>query len=347
MTLPKPAQVTLRFVDCINTRDLEGLTALMTEQHTFVDLAGDVQRGRAVMQAGWQSYFSSFPDYRIYLARIFVTDDTVTLIGRTTGSHLGLPDEIEFQDPLIWVARVEGERVAEWRLYPDTPENRKELGVTPEREVFDVDTLAATIDTHLRLLPGGARTPDIRAVRRIYTRQLKRAPADKVVALVERLRLQYGHRFVPYELLFYHKPALNSLDAKQVERLGQGIHDWSSTDIFAHFVAGPAWKDGRLTDERMQRWVHSPDVWWRRAALVSTVYLDGDTQRTLAMCRTLMDDKHDMIVKAMSWALRALIAYDRDAVESFLAENEGVLAARVKREVHNKLETGLKYPRRK
>jgi 3-methyladenine DNA glycosylase AlkD len=152
---------------------------------------------------------------------------------------------------------------------------------------------------------------------------------------------------VPYELLFYHKPALRSLNAEQVERLGQGIHNWSSTDIFAHFVAGPAWKDGRLSDERLYRWANSPDVWWRRAALVSTVYLDGDTQRTLAMCRTLMDDKHDMIVKAMSWALRALIAYDRQAVESFLAENDDVLAARVKREVRNKLETGLKNPRRK
>jgi 3-methyladenine DNA glycosylase AlkD/ketosteroid isomerase-like protein len=347
MTLPKPAQVTLRFVDCINARDLEGLTALMSEQHTFVDLAGDEQHGRVLMRAGWQSYFSSFPHYRIYLARIFVTDDTVTLIGRTTGSHLGLPDEVEFQDLLIWVARVEDERVAEWRLYPDTPENRKELGVSTDQEVFEVDSLAATIDTHLRLLPEGARTPDIRAVRQIYTRQLKRASADQVVGLVERLRFQYEHRFVPYELLFYHKPALRSLDAEQVERLGQGIHNWSSTDIFAHFVAGPAWKDGRLSDERLYRWANSPDVWWRRAALVSTVYLDGDTQRTLAMCRTLMDDKHDMIVKAMSWALRALIAYDRQAVESFLAENDDVLAARVKREVRNKLETGLKNPRRK
>jgi 3-methyladenine DNA glycosylase AlkD/ketosteroid isomerase-like protein len=346
MTLTKPAQVTLRFVDCINTRDLEGLTALMSEEHTFVDLAGDEQHGRAVMQAGWQNYFSSFPDYRIYVARIFVAGDTVTLIGRTTGSHLGLPDEVEFQDPLIWVARVKGERVAEWRLYPDRPEMRKELGVKPEREVFDVDSLAATIDTHLRLLPEGARTPDIRAVRRIYTNQIKRAAADQVVALVERLRFQYGQRFVPYELLFYHKPALHSLNAEHVERLGQGIHNWSSTDIFAHYVAGPAWKDGLLSDERLQRWAHSPDVWWRRAALVSTVYLDGDTQRTLAMCRTLMDDKHDMIVKAMSWALRALIAHDRAAVEGFLAENDEVLAARVKREVRNKLETGLKNPRR-
>jgi hypothetical protein len=36
-----------------------------------------------------------------------------------------------------------------------------------------------------------------------------------------------------------------------------------------------------------------------------------------------------------------------DAVRAFLAEYDAVLAARVKRDVQNKLQTGLKPPRRK
>lgn len=51
-----------------------------------------------------------------------------------------------------------------------------------------------------------------------------------------------------------------------------------------------------------------------------------------------------MVVKALSWALRVLVAHDPDAVRKFLEENEEVLAARVKREVLNKLTTGLKNP---
>ena len=58
-------------------------------------------------------------------------------------------------------------------------------------------------------------------------------------------------------------------------------------------------------------------------------------------------DRDDMVVKAMSWALRELIPHDRLAVETFLEKHEDVLASRVKREVRNKLETGLKNPRRK
>jgi 3-methyladenine DNA glycosylase AlkD len=53
-----------------------------------------------------------------------------------------------------------------------------------------------------------------------------------------------------------------------------------------------------------------------------------------------------MVVKAMSWALRELIAHDEDAVREFIKEHEDVLASRVKREVNNKLRIGLKNPKR-
>jgi 3-methyladenine DNA glycosylase AlkD len=52
-----------------------------------------------------------------------------------------------------------------------------------------------------------------------------------------------------------------------------------------------------------------------------------------------------MVVKALSWALRELIPHDPDAVRNFLSQHEEVLAARVKREVRNKLTTGLKNPK--
>ena len=59
----------------------------------------------------------------------------------------------------------------------------------------------------------------------------------------------------------------------------------------------------------------------------------------------LLSDRDDMVVKALSWALRELAKRDAGAVRKFLAENDGALAARVLREVRNKLTTGLKNPR--
>ena len=61
----------------------------------------------------------------------------------------------------------------------------------------------------------------------------------------------------------------------------------------------------------------------------------------------LASDRDDMVIKGMSWALRELIPVDRRAVERFLRKHDDVVAARVKREVRNKLTTGLKNPRSK
>ncbi len=60
----------------------------------------------------------------------------------------------------------------------------------------------------------------------------------------------------------------------------------------------------------------------------------------------LVDDHEDMVVKALSWALRVLVVHDPDAVCGFLSRYGEQLAARIKREVRNKLETGLKNPKR-
>jgi hypothetical protein len=49
-----------------------------------------------------------------------------------------------------------------------------------------------------------------------------------------------------------------------------------------------------------------------------------------------------MVVKALSWALRSLVEWDRDAVADFVMQHELSLPARVKREVMTKINTGRK-----
>jgi 3-methyladenine DNA glycosylase AlkD len=222
-----------------------------------------------------------------------------------------------------------------------------------EYDAFDVKAMAHEIDARLRALGPGARTPEVRAVRRAYSRRLAGAAPEQVFALAFELLTTYGHRWVSYELVHDHRAARRSLGTAEVERFGQGIDSWGTVDAFARTLSGPAWREGQVADEVIHAWARSPDRWWRRAALVSTVALNvrsrggrGDVPRTLEVCRMLVADGEDMVVKAMSWALRELVPHDPDAVGAFLDEGQGVLAARVQREVRNKLETGLKNPRR-
>jgi 3-methyladenine DNA glycosylase AlkD len=211
--------------------------------------------------------------------------------------------------------------------------------------------LAAEIDARIRALPV-RNTPAIRAVRRKVSQRLRRASPDFVLALARELIVDYGHRWVAYELIKNHKDTFERLGAEELEELGEGIDGWGAVDSFARTLAGPAWLNGQVPDELIHTWARSEDRWWRRAALVSTVALNmrsqggpGDVARTLAVCRLLVDDGDDMVVKAMSWALRELLVHDSEAVVEFVEEHEDTLAARVKREVRNKLTTGLKTPR--
>ena len=216
---------------------------------------------------------------------------------------------------------------------------------------INIDLLAAEIDARLQALPG-LYTEPVRVVRREYSRRIAGAAPQEVIALA--MRLLDRQRFVAYELVCHHRAALRSLGERELELFGQGMASWEAVDTFACYLAGPAWRERQVPDALIEGWARSADRWWRRAALVSTVPLNltarggrGDTARTLLICRMLVADRDDMVVKAMSWALRELSRRDPLAVRDFLAEYDGRLAARVVREVGNKLATGLKNPKRK
>jgi 3-methyladenine DNA glycosylase AlkD len=195
-------------------------------------------------------------------------------------------------------------------------------------------------------------TLSVRAVRRRHSRALAGEEVATVLEVARELRGRYGQHWVAYELIAAHPAAFRSLGPAEVEEFGQGMDSWSRVDSFARTLSGPAWRDGLVGDALIHHWTGSEDRWWRRAALVSTVALNvrshggtGDAGRTLEVCRLLAGDPDDMVVKALSWALRELVVHDPGAVERFLSEHGEILAARVKREVGNKLRTGLKNPR--
>ena len=209
---------------------------------------------------------------------------------------------------------------------------------------------AAEIDRQIRSLPL-RNTPNVRAIRRQFSIRLKQASAGYVLELARVLFHEYGYRSVTYELIADHRGAFQSLNEEILLEFGQGMNSWWSVDSFGRTLSGPAWREGLISDELILSWAHALDRWWRRAALVSSVALNlrskggkGDVSRTLQVCRLLVGDHDDMVAKAMSWALRELVPHDPEAVRGFLTDHEKSLAARVKREVKNKLETGLKNP---
>jgi hypothetical protein len=170
----------------------------------------------------------------------------------------------------------------------------------------------------------------------------------------EALRLTRKDEQLAFEVFRASPRCVLELSRPEIEGMLEVLHDWNSTDCFGCFVSGVAWREGVMRDGDIARWTKGEPRWTRRAALVSTVPLNlnargatnpaGEAGKTLAICSRLIDDRDDMVVKAMSWALRTLASKDADAVREFLNEHRERLAPRVLRETTNKLSTGLKNP---
>jgi len=217
-----------------------------------------------------------------------------------------------------------------------------------------VASLARRIAARLRSLPSHDAATLHRLRRQLSKEVAGEAPEIITATAMRLLELSDvpGVKMTAFALVGNHAAALGELDASKLERLGNGLASWGDVDMFGCLLAGRAWRSGSIADSVVRRWASSSDRWWRRAALVSTVPLNvrsqggrGDTRRTLSICRLLVHDRDDTVVKGLSWALRELAVRDPRAVQGFVEEQALLLAPRVIREVNNKLTTGLKNPR--
>jgi 3-methyladenine DNA glycosylase AlkD len=173
---------------------------------------------------------------------------------------------------------------------------------------------------------------------------LAKAGPDLVVriALLLAGRRDFACRFVAYEIVRYHRAAVAGLTLDDLLKLGNGIDSWGAVDGFACLLSGPGWRDGRVSSAVIRGWARSEDRWWRRAALVSTVALSRrgeaeDVRNVIEVCGLVVSDRDDMVVKALSWALRELAKKHEEEAGKFVAQHRVRLASRVIREVHTKI----------
>lgn len=131
MDSQQPVAIVLRFIDRINAADVDGLCALMTEDHVLIDGLGNRFAGRENLRPGWRSYLASFPDYRISHEEIFEGRGVVAVFGSASATYAvggKLPKENHWEIPAAWKAIVRDGLIAEWRVYCDNQPARKLLG---------------------------------------------------------------------------------------------------------------------------------------------------------------------------------------------------------------------------
>jgi ketosteroid isomerase-like protein len=114
--------IAYKFIEAINSHDVEALCELMTEDHTFIDSGGDVYKGVESMRQSWEGYFKMFPDYRIEAPQFVVSGDNVILLGKASGTCSvdgTMKAENHWEIPGAWKAIVADDKIKHWQIFAD------------------------------------------------------------------------------------------------------------------------------------------------------------------------------------------------------------------------------------
>ncbi|HEY4381113.1 MAG TPA: DNA alkylation repair protein [Acidobacteriaceae bacterium] len=96
------------------------------------------------------------------------------------------------------------------------------------------------------------------------------------------------------------------------------INNWDLVDASCREIVGAHLRAG--SRKLLTKLAKSKSLWERRIAMVSTMALvrDGDLEDALRIAEMLLDDRHDLIHKAIGWVLRVVGDQDRAALVAFL-----------------------------
>ncbi|SHN89415.1 DNA alkylation repair protein [bacterium endosymbiont of Bathymodiolus sp. 5 South] len=101
------------------------------------------------------------------------------------------------------------------------------------------------------------------------------------------------------------------------------VNNWDLVDTTAPQIVGNHLYQHQEKLPLLFNFLHSPDLWERRIAIVATwtFIKRGEFTPTLKIAKLLLGDKHDLIHKAIGWMLREIYKKDADICKTFLRKN--------------------------
>jgi len=132
----------------------------------------------------------------------------------------------------------------------------------------------------------------------------------------------HEHRLSALMIMRFKYQSSNIKDQSAIVRFylknTKNINNWDLVDLSCHYILGN-WlldKDRRI----LYKLVNSENFWERRISIISTFAFIRENQfvDTLEISRTLLNDKHDLIHKAVGWALREIGKKDKEIEMKFL-----------------------------
>lgn len=189
----------------------------------------------------------------------------------------------------------------------------------------------------------GIKVPDIRSVVKKFHPQLSLEDVKKIISS----SFHEERMFALLLLVAKYKSKSNRQESK--EQIYQfylhhkkHINNWDLVDVTAPHIIGAY----LLNKERdiLYQLARSPVLWDRRIAIISTFAFINAQQfeDTLQIADILLQDEHDLIHKAVGWALRNVGIKDLPAELDFLKPRYHIMPRTMLRYAIEKFEEGLR-----
>lgn len=106
------------------------------------------------------------------------------------------------------------------------------------------------------------------------------------------------------------------------------VNNWDLVDSSAGYIVGQWLKDNPYKMKVLKKLAKSDLLWERRIAMIATLQyiVNGKADEALVIARILLNDKHDLIQKAVGWMLREVgKRVDKQLLKQFLDEHASTM----------------------
>jgi hypothetical protein len=120
--LSESVEIVIRFITAINSRNVDLISEMISEDHKFTDSLGNIFRGKEVLTKGWTSYLHIFPDYKIEVDEIFDNGEKVMFTGKASGTYFSSEvfiNENHWEINAAWRALIVNGKIKEWQVFGD------------------------------------------------------------------------------------------------------------------------------------------------------------------------------------------------------------------------------------
>jgi 3-methyladenine DNA glycosylase AlkD len=168
----------------------------------------------------------------------------------------------------------------------------------------------------------GVSTPDIRKIAKQVYKDFNLNQVDKLIN--DEI---HEIRFCALIIIVYKYQKNKKIDSKEIFDYYltniKSVNNWDLVDFTAPQIIGDYIYHNQNKLNLLFDFSKSNNLWEKRIAILATFAFikNGEFKTTLAIAKQLLNDKHDLIHKAIGWMLREIYKKNAEITKSFLREN--------------------------